>query len=99
MAYTVARKGNLYIARHGQTTSNVERYFNLDEEELNEQGWKDAHQLAHGFRDVPLDKVVTSDRLRAIQTSEPLVKMRSLEHKIISDFKELLPEIKKFNKK
>lgn len=59
---------NIYIVRHCQAEGQPA------ESQLTEEGFKQAEELAVFFSHIPVDRIVSSPFLRAIQTVEPLSK-------------------------
>lgn len=81
-------RARLYVVRHGSTAFNVdERYLGALDPPLNEQGRRQALALAqrlHGVADV----VVSSPRLRAVQTAEVLACAWKLPLHVVEHFAE-----------
>ena len=46
---------DVYIVRHGQTDSNLAKVFNTLEEDINENGIKQAEELRHKIKDINFD--------------------------------------------
>ena len=64
----------IYLVRHGQVPSNRDlRYVGTTDEQLTDLGERQADALGEAFRDVRLDAVWASPRLRARQTAERIV--------------------------
>lgn len=62
---------NIYVARHGQTTWNVEnKVCGITDLELNEHGIEQAKKLAHTVAQNDIDIIITSPLKRAVMTSE-----------------------------
>lgn len=65
----------VFLIRHGQTTSDVEdRYGGLFEDHLTQKGIEQAQELALKLKDKKIEKVFVSPRLRAIETSVIIAK-------------------------
>lgn len=61
----------LYVVRHGQTSWNVEgRAQGHVDIPLNEEGHGQAAAVGVAFRDIRIDRILSSDLLRAVQTAE-----------------------------
>lgn len=62
---------NLYVVRHGQSQGNATHvYSGWHPFKLTEQGRSDALIAARILRDIPLEKVYSSDLIRAMETCE-----------------------------
>lgn len=60
-----------YICRHGETASNKANIFRgASDPPLNDEGFKQANELAFFFQNEPISWMVCSDKLRARQTAE-----------------------------
>lgn len=66
---------NLYLARHGETTANVQGRIGGDPS-LTGKGLAQADALARHFADIPITHIFTSTRQRSAQTAAPLQAMR-----------------------
>src|SRR5881227_154431 len=63
----------LYLVRHGQTSWNVEqRAQGHTDIPLDEEGLRQADMLGHSFASASVDRVLTSDLIRSVQTAEPI---------------------------
>lgn len=61
----------LYMIRHGQSETNLARkYTGWAQVNLTEQGVEDALRVGRFLRDIPFDRVYSSDLVRAIQTAQ-----------------------------
>lgn len=60
----------IYLVRHGQCNSNVNKVFNYLEEDLNETGVLQAESLKEKIKDLDYDIVFCSPLLRARHTAE-----------------------------
>lgn len=61
----------LYLTRHGQTEWNVcKRLQGQCDSPLTAKGREDARRLGEAMKDTPIDRVISSDLLRARQTAE-----------------------------
>ncbi|MGH7441928.1 MAG: histidine phosphatase family protein [bacterium] len=65
----------VYLVRHGATALNADhRMRGWDDVALNAEGRQDAETLAQAMKDVPLDRVFSSDLKRAVDTMQTIVK-------------------------
>jgi broad specificity phosphatase PhoE len=63
----------LTLIRHATTDANINRCFvGQVDPPLNEQGLQEASALANRLSSLPVDRIVTSDLQRAIQTAEAI---------------------------
>ena len=63
----------LYLVRHGQTSWNVEqRAQGHTDIPLDEEGIRQADMLGHSFAGVGIDRVLSSDLKRSVQTAEQM---------------------------
>lgn len=70
---------SIYITRHGQTNWNIERRFQgRTDNKLNENGINQAHEVAEKLANEPLDLIICSPLIRAIQTAEIINKKRGM---------------------
>ena len=62
----------IYLVRHGQTDWNIEKKHTQGHTDipLNENGKKQAEQLAQSISNLKIDKIISSDLLRAKETAE-----------------------------
>lgn len=74
----------LYLARHGQTTSNVIRALDTAAPgaDLTDLGRKQAHGLADRLEDHHLDGILVSHKVRTQQTAEPTAARRGFTPRI-----------------
>lgn len=69
----------LLLIRHGETAYNAaQRIQGQRDEPLNARGLAQAQALVQALQHEPVDGVVASDLLRAVQTAEPLARGRGL---------------------
>jgi len=59
----------IYLIRHGETRSNVERRLQLPETPLSERGLEQAERVAARLRDARIARIVSSDLFRAERTA------------------------------
>ena len=63
---------SVYLVRHGQTNGNRDRIVQTPDTPLSELGQRQAKQLAHRFKDIPVTHIICSDYLRTQQTVAPV---------------------------
>lgn len=74
----------LYIVRHGQSVANVNNVFlGQTDMDLTELGFEQARLTANYLKDIPVDKIYSSDLIRAYHTAEQTAKL--LDMPIIVD--------------
>ena len=59
----------IYLVRHGQTTLNAQGIHQPANATLSELGKKQASDLAERIVQLPIDKIITSTHMRAVQTA------------------------------
>jgi broad specificity phosphatase PhoE/2'-5' RNA ligase len=70
----------IYIVRHGLTSLNEEdRLRGWLDVELSDEGKKQAKHIAKFFKDIKIDKIFSSDLIRAVQTAEPISEISKVE--------------------
>ncbi len=62
-----------YFVRHGQTKDNASNVYQSKDDELNENGRKQATLVAERFAAITADVIISSDFNRALETAEALV--------------------------
>ena len=74
----------LYLARHGQTTSNVIRALDTAAPgaDLTDLGREQARDLAIRLDDYPIDGILVSHKVRTQQTAEPTAQRKGLTPRI-----------------
>ena len=60
----------VYIARHGQTTTNALGYHQLDDDDLTELGIQQAKELRDKIKDKKFDIIICSPLTRTKHTAE-----------------------------
>lgn len=60
----------IYFVRHGESAYNAARVFQPGTVELSEKGVEQAKIVADRFKNIDVDKIITSDYKRARQTAE-----------------------------
>jgi probable phosphoglycerate mutase len=69
----------IFLVRHGETVDNARQIMQGQTQgELNEMGFKQAHEVAARLSSEAIDAVVASDLHRAIQTAEIIAKPHGL---------------------
>jgi broad specificity phosphatase PhoE len=77
----------LYIVRHGQSVANVNNVFlGQTDMDLTELGFEQARLTANYLKDIPVDKIYSSDLQRAHNTALPVSELTGIP---ITDAKEL----------
>ncbi len=67
----------LHLVRHGETAGNVANVAHgFYDDELTEKGRAQAELLGQRLKNWHFDAIYSSDSIRAVQTSEPLLKLR-----------------------
>jgi len=80
----------IYLARHGQTDSNVTGfYMGWSEEDLNEAGYLQAGCLSARLAGLPLSSVYTSPLRRAYATAEAIARPHDMEPRVMEDLIEI----------
>lgn len=79
----------IYLARHGQTTGDVEdRYGGDYDDHLTEEGKQQSAQLAKDLADKGIDKLYVSPRIRAQETGAIVGEKLGLKPEVFEDFRE-----------
>ena len=60
----------IYLTRHGQCDSNVIGRYNFVDEDINDNGIKQAEDLKEKIKDIDYDIVISSPLVRALHTAE-----------------------------
>ncbi len=68
----------IYFVRHGQTKDNASNVYQSKDDELNENGKKQASLVAERFATIPADIIISSDHIRALETAEAIVETTGL---------------------
>lgn len=70
----------LYLIRHGESTSNVDKTFTGQQNAaLTERGHRQAACIGSYFLGIHIDKILSSDLIRAYDTALPLAKTHRVE--------------------
>jgi probable phosphoglycerate mutase len=67
-----------YFVRHGETVLNREKIHQFPDTPLSEIGLLQAKAIARRFTHIPIDIILTSSYLRAIQTAQEIEKVKSV---------------------
>src|SRR5262245_8337046 len=83
----------IYLARHGDVRyfDDQGRPFRPNEVALSAEGRRQAEALAGYFRDVPLDRVVSSDLARSVETASLVIQGHSLRVEALAALREVQP--------
>lgn len=77
----------VYLVRHGQSLSNIKNTFTGQlNAELSELGFEQAKRVFSYFKNIKVDRVYSSDLIRAVDTVKPIADDRNLQ---VETFKEL----------
>ena len=60
----------VYIVRHGEVLHNALKIYNNENEDLNENGVKQAKKLKYKIKDLEFDVIISSPLIRAKHTAE-----------------------------
>jgi alpha-ribazole phosphatase len=81
---------NIYLIRHGETDWNKCRRFQGSMDiELNEVGRQQAVFLQKAMKEIPIDRIVSSDLLRAQETAKILNQPHGLTVEVDAGFREI----------
>lgn len=69
---------HIYLVRHGETADNRHWIHQSNTVPLSEKGKSEAEALVSAFADVPLDSVIASDAVRAMETARPTASAHAL---------------------
>lgn len=77
MGYIGGKVMNLYFLRHGETEQNIKKtYYGTMDVSLNEEGVNQSLKASRYLEGVIYDKIYCSERLRAIETAEIILRDR-----------------------
>ena len=79
----------IYLVRHGESETNVQRRYIGDDVPLTALGVKQAEFVAERFVDIAFDVVLTSTMARAMQTGEAIAKRNNKPIEHLDLFREL----------
>ncbi len=69
----------VYLVRHGESEENATRTYTGGSASLTPTGIKQAKQLAKRFKKIPINKIYSSDMVRAKQTTDIINKVLKME--------------------
>ena len=73
----------IYVVRHGETEWNaIDKVLGRTDIPLNDNGLKQAHEIAHSLKDVKIDVFLCSPLCRARQTADAISNETGLQYKI-----------------
>lgn len=86
----MSKQTTIYIVRHGQAEFNLHHIIGgtLDPNPLTARGEQQARKLGEEFKNIKIDKVYSSDLLRAQKTAEIIASMKNLPVRINSLLRE-----------
>lgn len=62
---------NIYLVRHGESTSDVKQKYDADyDDHLTQKGREEAEMIAQKLADKGIQKIFSSTRIRAVETAE-----------------------------
>lgn len=69
----------LYVVRHGEVQSNVEKIISgWNDEELTQKGIEQANEMRSKLKSIPFDEIYSSPIIRAKQTAEIIVPNKNI---------------------
>ncbi len=80
---------NVYFVRHGETTSNLHKQIQGDDDQLTEKGFKQAEALANRLISIKFNKVISSPLKRTVQTADIFKDKIQTQYEINSLFSEI----------
>jgi broad specificity phosphatase PhoE len=79
----------IYLIRHGQTTGDVEdRYGGDYDDHLTDLGKNEAQELADKLKNLNLQKLFVSPRIRAVETADILKNILNVNYEILENLRE-----------
>ncbi len=81
----------VYLVRHGENMANITKEFSYKkvDYDLTDKGKLQAQQTAEFFKDIRIDRLVSSPLKRAIQTAEAISRRSGIALEIAEDFREV----------
>ena len=81
----------VYLVRHGENEANITKEFShrLVDYDLTERGRLQAAQTATHFRDIGIDRIVSSPLKRALQTAQAIASVKGMDFQVIEAFREV----------
>ena len=77
---------NIYLIRHGKKTDDTKNHEKL---ELTGRGYKQANLLGQRLENYNIDRIYSSDMVRAVQTSQEINKFTKVDIEIDHDLREI----------
>jgi len=77
---------NIYLIRHGEKQDDSKNYEML---ELTEKGFKQANLLGKRLKKYNIERIYSSDMVRAVQTSEEINKYLNVDIKVEHELREI----------
>ena len=81
----------VYIVRHGEVLHNALKIYNNENEDLNENGVKQAEELKYKIKDLEFDVIISSPLIRAKHTAE-IINLKNKDILIDNRLEERNPE-------
>jgi broad specificity phosphatase PhoE len=79
----------IYLCRHGQTTGDIEdRYGGDYDDHLTKLGRSEAAKLAKELVGKGIEKIYSSSKIRAVETSKILARVLSCKIEVVPDYRE-----------
>lgn len=69
----------IYVVRHGESAGNVSKIHQTPDESLTELGKKQALDVAERFKNISIQKIISSPYTRAIETAQEIQKTTDME--------------------
>jgi probable phosphoglycerate mutase len=86
----INRGTRLYFIRHAEAEGNVKRIFHgHTDSDLTEKGHIQAQMLARNIKDLPVDKIYSSDLTRTMKTASYISKIKGLDIEIDRNLREI----------
>ncbi|PIR87344.1 MAG: hypothetical protein COU11_01185 [Candidatus Harrisonbacteria bacterium CG10_big_fil_rev_8_21_14_0_10_49_15] len=78
----------LYLIRHGETESNINRIYQGKDEQLSAQGKKQALFVTQRLKEISLDAIISSPAVRAQETAAYIANPHDIPIQILDELKE-----------
>ena len=79
----------IFLIRHGETTGDLEERYGGDyDDHLTDRGMKQAEALADNLRNNNIERIFTSPRIRARETSQIVANNLSVPVEVVEDLRE-----------
>lgn len=80
----------IYLVRHGQSQTNIQKVFTGQiDSVLSDVGESQAMAVKEYFKAVPIDKIISSDLVRCVQTVTPTARLKNLTVETDVGFREI----------